>query len=173
METVKDLKDFIKESLKQKSFYKKMIVANLNFVGYFSEAPDVEKDGLYAAFARNKENPQAPAAYHLVYIGIGNIKIRISDHIRDDHQKWAKKGCYIPSKEEIVYSYALFSYDKGLSEIEKVMVNQAKPCYNTVYKDEFDSDCLSIHIECKGNKGCLKDRYNWTNPQWYGEKNDK
>lgn len=164
---MKHLSDILSESRKQKRFSNKQLCATLDFEGYYTETPDVDEDGIYVAFARRKENSQAPENYNLVYIGIGNIKERISDHINNDHVKWARKGCYAPSSEDIVYSYALFSYDDGLSEVEKVLVNQAKPCYNTEYKDGFDSECLSIHIECKGNKGCLKDRYNWTNPNWY------
>ena len=167
---MKNLSDFISESKQQKSFAKKVITANLNFLGYYTEAPDVNEDGVYVAFARKKENPQPPTRYSLVYIGIGNIKNRINVHIASDHKKWAAAGCYAPSHEEIVYSYALFSYDDGLSEIEKVLVNQAKPCYNTEYADGFESDCISIHIECKGYKGCLKDTYNWINPKWYNNK---
>lgn len=164
---MKYFSDILAEARKQKKFAKQMITANLDFDGYFTDTPDVDEDGVYAAFARRKENPQAPANYSLVYIGIGNIKERISDHINNDHPKWAREGCYAPSQEEIVYSYALFSYDKGLSEVEKVLVNQAKPCYNTEYADGFESECMSIHIECKGNKGCLKNIYNWQNPKWF------
>lgn len=57
----------------------------------------------------------------------------------------------------------------GYLRLRKVLVNQAKPCYNTVYSDGFESECMSIHIECKGNKGCLKDRYNWKNPKWFNK----
>jgi hypothetical protein len=163
---MKNLKDMLLENKNQKKFDKQMIMANLNFLGYYTEAPDVNGDGVYAAFARRIKNPQTPADYSLVYIGIGNIKERIDAHISTDHEKWAAVGCYAPSQEEIVYSYDLFSYDDGLSEIEKVLVNQAKPCYNTEYADGFESDCISIHIYCMGDKGCLKDKYNWVNPKW-------
>lgn len=164
---MKNLLDMLTESRKPKQFSKKMIYAKFDFKGYYTDTPNVNKDGVYAAFSRGKENPPSPANYSLVYIGIGNIKERISDHIQNDHFKWARKGCYTPSQEEIVYSYALFSYDKGLSEVEKVLVNQAKPCFNTEYADGFESECMSIHIECKGNKGCLKNIYNWQNPKWF------
>jgi hypothetical protein len=52
------------------------------------------------------------------------------------------------------------AYDDGLSEIEIVLVNQAKPCYNSNYSEGFESECISIHIKCRGHKGCLKERYN-------------
>lgn len=166
---MKHLSDILAESRKQKRFVKQVINANLDFSGYHTDVPDVDEDGVYAAFARRMENPQGPANYLLVYIGIGNIKERIGDHIRNDHQKWARKGCYAPSKDEIVYSYALFSYDDGLSEVEKVLVNQAKPCYNTKYADGFESECMSIHIECSGDRESLNEKYNWPNPKWFGK----
>ncbi len=162
---MKNIIDLILEGRKQKSFANQGITANLDFSGYYTEAPDVNEDGVYVAFARKKKDPQPPTNYSLVYIGIGNIKNRINAHIASDHKKWAAAGCYAPSHEEIVYSYDLCSYDDGLSEIEKIFVNRAKPCYNTEYADGFESDCISIHIECKGHKGCLKDTYNWINPK--------
>ena len=164
---MKNITDFLTEDKKQKSFAKQMITANLRFSGYCIEAPDVDEAGVYLAFARRINNPQPPTNYSLVYIGIGNIKNRINDHIAVDHKKWAAAGCYSPSQEKIVYSYALFSYDDGLSEIEKVLVNKSKPCFNTEYAEGFESKCISIHINCMGNKGCLKDNYNWTNPKWF------
>ena len=164
---MRNITDIIEENKNHKKFVKKAIVAKLDFDGYYTDTPDVDADGVYAAFSRKKENPQTPENYLLVYIGIGNIKERISDHINNDHPKWANKGCYAPSYEEVVYSYAPFSYDDGLSEIEKVLVNQANPCYNTVYTECFESDCLSIYVGCRGNKGCLKSTYNWFNPKWY------
>lgn len=165
------LNKWLKESLEREKQKKATLSVSLTFKGYISDAKNVpDKDGVYVAFARNIDNPQPPKQYDLVYIGIGNIKGRIGDHIREDYEKWAKEGCYSPKHEEIVYSYYELSYEGRLADVEKVLVNQGKPCYNSNYScNDIESDYVSIHIKCAGNKGCLEAEYNWMNPKYFGK----
>lgn len=113
----KSYTEYIKEN-------KNTINKTINFKGYFSDNDEIPTtNGVYAAFAEDQDSHNN---YRLLYIGrayeTNNLKKRIGEHIKYDHnsEKWLEH--YDPETESIFYSYAEIDDDSIIPDIERALI---------------------------------------------------
>lgn len=129
----------------------------LNFKGYFSDNDEIPTtNGVYAAFAEDQDSHNK---YRLLYIGrayeTNNLKKRIGEHIRYDHnsEKWLEH--YDPETESIFYSYAEINDDSIIPDIERALIYENQPPINDQDIENNNIECDRVSLRCNGDKGTL------------------
>lgn len=134
----------------------------LNFEQYITEnnidlVP--QQSGIYVAFVCNKfvDENGCYTCKRIAYIGkaegTNNLRKRIQEHFKNDHEQWAKK-CQLLSCETFVYIYSIFE-DSRLADVESALIYKNQPIINTQLKNEYNGKSWLLQIICKGNIGIL------------------
>lgn len=139
------------------------IFVTLKFLGCITTEDNLvsvpELSGIYVAFVCNKflNEEGNYTCTRIAYIGkaegTNNLRNRIRQHFRKDHEKWIKEA-RLSDNEMFVYTYAVLE-DERLSDVEAALIYCNKPIINTQNIDRYTGKSWLIYVECTGNKGLL------------------
>lgn len=143
-----------------------LTTVDLAFKGYYQEK-QVQNiplvDGIYAAFActlqvddngRETCEPQ-----RVIYIGkatgTDNLKVRVAQHVTNDHPTWKK---HLNPGEHILYSCAEYSNNK-ISDVEAALIYENKPSENTNSKNSYTGQTSPLRVVCSGDYQTLIEKF--------------
>ena len=143
-----------------------LTTVDLSFKGYYQEK-QVQNiplvDGICAAFActlqvddngRETREPQ-----RVIYIGkatgTDNLKVRVAQHVNNDHPTWKK---HLNPGEHILYSCAEYS-DNKISDVEAALIYENKPSENTNSKNSYTGQTSPLRVVCSGDYQTLIEKF--------------
>lgn len=145
---------------------KPLIEVNLVFDGYYSEdAVNLipTTDGIYAAFACTLQvddsGMETCEPQRVIYIGkatgTDNLKVRVAQHVNNDHPTWKK---HLNPGEHILYSCAKYS-DNKISDVEAALIYKNKPSENTNSKNSYTGQTSPLRVVCSGDYQTLIEKF--------------